>query len=124
MSEQSQRWSEVGTQLETLANKVKQHFEQSGGRPDEAQDVLQKVRNAVSDAFESSGNAVRDEAVRADVRETGRLFVDAVSATFAKVSEELKERADAMRDKTRPTEPTEPPAPAAEPEPPRPIDPA
>jgi hypothetical protein len=120
MSEQSQRWSEVGTQLEALAKNVKLHFEQSGGQPDEAQDVLQKVRNAVSDAFEATGRTVRDDAVRADVRETGRLFVDAVSATFAKVSEELKERADAMRDRTPPAEP---PPPAAEPEPPRPIDP-
>jgi hypothetical protein len=38
--------------------------------------------------------------VKADVREAGRLFVDAVSDTFAKVSANLKEQADNLRDRT------------------------
>ncbi|WP_344140494.1 hypothetical protein, partial [Luedemannella flava] len=110
MSEQSERWSEVGAQMEALAQKVKLHFEQSGGRAEEAQDVLQKVRNAVGDAFEASGNAVRDDAVRNDVKETGRLFVEALSATFAKVSDALKELAEAMRERARPADQPDEPA--------------
>jgi hypothetical protein len=69
---------------------------------------LQRLRASVGDAFDATGNAVRDDAVKADVKEAGRLFVDAVSATFAKVSEELKERAENMRDKPKP-EAEEPP---------------
>ena len=112
MSEQSNRWSEVGDRLEALALKLKLHFEQTGRR-DETADTMEKLRSSVSDAFDAAGNAVRDDAVKADVRDAGRLFVDALSATFAKVSEELKERADNLRDKG----PTPP-------EPPKPIDPA
>ena len=111
MSEQSNRWSEVGDKLEALALKLKLHFEQSDRR-DETADTMEKLRSSVSDAFDAAGNAVRDDAVKADVREAGRLFVDAMSATFAKVSDELKERAEGMRDRNNP------------PEPPKPIDPA
>ena len=111
MSEQSNRWSEVGEQLEALALKLKLHFEQTDRR-EEVPDAIQKLRASVGDAFEAAGNAVRDDAVRADVREAGRLFVDAVSATFAKVSDELKDTADRLKDKGRPDEP----------EPPKPID--
>src|SRR6187431_94572 len=93
MSEQSERWSEVGEKLEALALKLKLHYEQTGRR-EEVPDALQRLRASVGDAFDATGNAVRDDAVKADVKEAGRLFVDAVSATFAKVSEELKERAE------------------------------
>lgn len=113
MSEQSERWSEVGEKLEALAQKLKLHFEQTGRR-EEVPDALQRLRTSVGEAFESAGNAVRDDAVKSDVKEAGRLFVDAVSATFAKVSEELKERADNMKPAQKP--------PADEP--PKPIDPA
>ena len=115
MSEQSNRWSEVGDRLEALALKLKLHFEQSDRR-DETADTMEKLRKSVSDAFDAAGNAVRDDAVKADVREAGRLFVDAMSATFAKVSDELKERADNLRDRGAPADQT--------PEPPKPIDPA
>ena len=119
MSEQSQRWSEIGERLEALALKLKLHYEQTG-RGEEAADAFGKLRNSVNEAFEATGNAVRDDAVRADVREAGRLFVDAVSVTFAKLSEDLKGYTEGHKDKTPPQEPpTEPPA-----EEPRPIDPA
>jgi len=97
--------------LNALALKLKLHFEQSD-RHEEVPDALNKLRASVGEAFEAAGNAVRDDAVKADVKEAGRLFVDAVSATFAKVSEELKGAADRMKDKP------------AEPEAPKPIDPA
>jgi hypothetical protein len=115
MSEQSERWSEVGEKLEALALKLKLHFEQTGRR-EEVPDALQKLRASVGEAFDAAGNAVRDDAVKSDVKEAGRLFVDAVSATFAKVSEELKERAENLKEKPA----QDPPAP----EPPKPIDPA
>ena len=67
---------------------------------------------SVSDAFENAGNAARDDDVRSDLREAGRLFVDALSDTFAKVSENMRERAEDMK-----------PKPDAEPEPPKTIEP-
>src|SRR5436190_8452820 len=104
MSEQSKPWSEVGERLDALAVKLKLHFEQTGRRQ-EVPDAIQKLRNSVREAFEAAGSAVRDDAVRADVREAGRLFADAVSVTFAKVTEDLKERARDLKDKAKPTDP-------------------
>jgi hypothetical protein len=109
----STHWSEVGEKLDALGLKLKNHFEQTGD-PGEVSDALQKMKHAFADAVESAGNAVRDDAIKADVKEAGRLFVNALSASLAKVSENL--RADAPADPTptdstgptRPTEPTPP----------------
>ena len=113
MTEQSNRWSEVGERLDALALKLKLHFEQTGRR-EEIPDAVERLRSSVSEAFEAAGNAVRDDAVKADVREAGRLFVDAVSATFAKMSDDLKDAADRMKNKAKPADEV--------PEPPKPID--
>jgi hypothetical protein len=93
MSDVGRRWSEVGERIEALALKLKLHFEQAG-RTEEATDPLRKIRDAVTDAFEAAGNAVRDDAVKADVRETGVLFLDAMSASLAKAAETLREKSD------------------------------
>jgi hypothetical protein len=44
--------------------------------------------SSLAEAFDATGNALRDAAVQADVREAGRLFVDAIAATIAVVSGE------------------------------------
>lgn len=98
MTDVGSRWSEVGERIEALALKLRQHFEQTG-RSDEATEPLQKIRDSVVDAFESAGHAVRDDAVKADVRETGRLFLDALSASLAKAAENLREKPDTPPDK-------------------------
>ena len=92
MTRPSTHWSEVGEKLEELGAKLKSHFEQTGDAG-EMNDALQKLKRGFADAVESAGNAVRDDQVKADVKEAGRLFVDALSASLAKVSENL--RADA-----------------------------
>jgi hypothetical protein len=104
MTDVGSRWSEVGERIEALALKLKLHFEQTGREEDAAHEPLQKIKDSVTDAFEAAGNAVRDDAVKADVRETGRLFLDALSASLAKAAEGLREK------------------PSPEPEPPAPID--
>lgn len=104
MTDVGRRWSEVGERIESLALKLKLHFEQTG-RTGEATEPLQKIRDSVTDAFEAAGNAVRDDAVKADVRETGRLFLDALSASLAKAAESLREKGD-----NNPAEPAQPPS--------------
>jgi hypothetical protein len=103
------RWSEVGERIEALALKLKLHFERTG-RPDESNEPMQKLRDSVNDAFEAAGNAVRDDAVKADVRETGRLFLDALSASLAKAADSLREQPDTTSQSppsvdTKPAEP-------------------
>jgi Flp pilus assembly pilin Flp len=83
------RWTELSDRLEALALKLKLHLEQTGD--EEVPEALGRLRHAVEDAFEAAGNAVKDEAVRADVREVGQLLGEAVSTTFAKVSDEMRD---------------------------------
>ncbi len=103
MSDVGSRWSEVGERIESLALKLKLHFEQTG-RAEESTEPLQKLRESVTDAFDAAGNAVRDDAVKADVRETGRLFLDALSASLAKAADHLRDRESG--DAAAPTPPT------------------
>jgi hypothetical protein len=108
MSDVGSRWSEVGERIEALALKLKLHFEQTG-RAEESAEPLRKLRESVNDAFDAAGNAVRDDAVKADVRETGRLFLDALSASIAKAADQLRDRGPQESGET-PASPT-PPAP-------------
>jgi hypothetical protein len=107
MSDVGSRWSEVGERIEALALKLKLHFEQTGGG-EAATEPLQKMRDSVNDAFEAAGNAVRDDAVKADVRETGRLFLDALSASLAKAAESLRDKTDTTPESPKPSIDTKP----------------
>ena len=81
-------WSEISQRLEALGLKLKLHFEQT--RDEQAADALGRLRKDIEDAFEAAGNAVKDEAVRTDVREVGLLFADAVAATLERFSSEIR----------------------------------
>ena len=59
--------------------------------------ALGELRERMEDAFTAAGNAVKDDAVRADVREVGRLLADAVSMSLAKVSDEVRDAFERRR---------------------------
>jgi hypothetical protein len=84
--------AELAERLEALGLKLKLHLAQ--GKDDGVPEALGRLRQGVEDAFEAAGYAVRDEAVRADVRDVGRLFADAVTASLAKVGDDLRELAN------------------------------
>ena len=83
-------WTNLSERLEALALKLKLHLEQSGAT-DGVPQALGDLRERVEGAFAAAGNAVSDEAVRADVREVGRLLADAMSTSFAKVSDDVRD---------------------------------
>lgn len=89
MSEQAARWHEVADRAEALALKLKLHMEQAD---DDARggDALDRFREAMDDAFTAVGNAVRDDAVRADVREIGRLMTEAITVGVDRVGRKVR----------------------------------
>lgn len=89
---QQTTWAELSDRLEGLGLKLELHFEQA--RVDQPTQVLGRLRNDVEGAFEAAGAAVEDEAVRADVREVGRLLADAVSTALRVASDDLRDRAN------------------------------
>jgi hypothetical protein len=89
-------WNELSERLDALALKLKLHLEQAG-TGDGVPQALSELREKMEDAFAAAGNAVNDEAVRADVREVGQLLADAVSATLAKVSGDVRDELERRR---------------------------
>jgi hypothetical protein len=103
MAESTERWNEAGKALGGLGLKLKLHYEQQrdgigagGVAADDAQDkeavetAMAKLGVALQDAFDALGAASRDDAVREDVKQVGRTVSDALSATFAEVSEDVR----------------------------------
>jgi hypothetical protein len=85
-------WHELGERLDAVALKLKMHREQSAAG--EAPEAVGQLSLAFAETFDAAGNALRDEAVRADVREAGRIFVDAVATTFAALRAEVGQMVD------------------------------
>jgi hypothetical protein len=90
MALSNENWSQLGARLDALALKLRMHLEQAG--TDELPKSLTALRGAIVDAFEAAGSAVRDDAVRADLKEAGSLLANAVSTTFAIATEQVRER--------------------------------
>jgi hypothetical protein len=90
MTQPQSQWSELSDKLEALALKLKLHLEQNQDS-EEVTEALGRLRQSMQDAFDAAGTAVRDEAVRSDVRDVGRLLTDAVSTTLARVSEDIRD---------------------------------
>ena len=82
-------WTELSSRLEALGLKLKLHFEQT--QDHEETRTMDRLRQGVEDAFEAAGNAVKDEAVREDVREVGRLMAEALGSTLEHVGAEVRE---------------------------------
>jgi hypothetical protein len=91
MNESKQTWSEVADRLEALGLKLKLHGEQTGGT--ELPDALNRLGHSLQETFEAAGNAFKDEAVREDVREIGRLVAGAVTTTVDKMGEDMRQAA-------------------------------
>jgi hypothetical protein len=81
-----------------LGLKLKLHVEQAGD-DGEVNDAMGRLRADVDEAFKAAGNAVKDHAVREDVREVGRLLVDALDTTFSRVGDQCATCSSGARDR-------------------------
>lgn len=84
-------WGKVGDRMSALGLKLKLHAEQGfGDGNDEVTGALDRLAEAIDDAVETLTNTVTDEAVRHDVRDAGRSFVDAVATTINQAGNQLR----------------------------------
>jgi hypothetical protein len=83
MTQAKETWAELGDRLEALGLKLKLHLEQ--GSDGAFPEAMAKLGESVKGAFEAAGNAVKDDAVKADVRDVGQLLGDLLSNALAKV---------------------------------------
>jgi hypothetical protein len=94
MTTSRQAWDQLGSKLESLGLKLKLHYEQEAdaetGDDTGVRRSLERIGEAIEDAFEALGNAVDDDAVRNDAKDSAALLVDALNATFTEVGDELR----------------------------------
>jgi len=91
MTETTEAWSRVADRLSALALKLKLHAEEELSGDDLRSQVgLDKVRAVVNEAMDGIQTAYEDEAVRADARDAGQAFIDAIDATIRDVEQRLR----------------------------------
>lgn len=89
-----QAWSKVGDELSGLGLKLKLHAEQEFSDDDvrESEAALERLGEALDAAAEAIQQAGKDPAVRADLVETGRRLVDALSITMNEATRPIRDR--------------------------------
>lgn len=103
MTDSKQAWEEVGSRFSGLGQRLKQHLDAE--RDDDEEEVgeqanrdvkaaLEKLTNAIDDAFDALGNAAKDPAVREDVSEAGRSLVGALGTSLEQLGDEVRRLMD------------------------------
>jgi hypothetical protein len=111
MSDTGSAWKEAGDRFAALGASLKRHYDERAGSDPGAggQDLGEAARRfarAVQDAADSLGAATRDPLVKEDARRVGTSLAEALSVTFAEVSEDLHRMA---QDQPRSDDSTGPP---------------
>lgn len=105
MTESKQAWEQVRNDAAGLGERLKRHYEsrkevgaaegeQSRAELDRA---LQNLGDALENVFTSIGTVAKDQGIREDARKVSGSFMQALSATFAEVSEDLRTAAQRRR---------------------------
>ncbi|MEM9564455.1 MAG: hypothetical protein AAGA93_17665 [Actinomycetota bacterium] len=108
------QWADVKSKVEGLGLKLKLHIQQEADEDDEREPgstraAMEDLGERLEDAFEAFGNAARDPAVRADVKEIGLLLRDALNDTMSQAGDRMRAAADAAgRTDGGSAEPSEP----------------
>jgi hypothetical protein len=85
MGDAKAKWDDVGDRFNDIAEKMKGHYEQPA-----VNDALRQFVDTLDAGFTALGDALRDPAVRDDLKGAGVAFGDAIAATFDTVAEEIR----------------------------------
>ena len=98
MAESKAAWDRVGEDFKALGRQVKQHYDQTQGQGQQAtdrrkvDDALQKLTEALDQAFTALGDAVRDPQVGEQTKKAASSLSDALNATFAEAGERFRKK--------------------------------
>lgn len=104
-------WEDAGEALSGLGLKLKLHYEQQrdevvdppgiefdAAEKESVETAAAKFGAALQDVFDALGEASKDDAVKVDVKNVGRTLSDALSVTFAEVSDDVRKAFDSRKD--------------------------
>jgi hypothetical protein len=90
MTTTQESWNEVGDSLSALGLKLKLHLDEELSDREEADDLWERVRGSLEDVVEALGDASRDPAVRADLRQVADALASAANATVTELRAALR----------------------------------
>jgi hypothetical protein len=92
MNDTRQQWDEVGRRFDTLARKLKLHYEQNTGEADRAEldTALRRLGDTVDQGVRSIADAARDPEVREDADRLATALGGALDRTFGELSDQLR----------------------------------
>lgn len=95
MADTKDAWDEVGNTASSLGAKLRAHYHDARGEPsaeasEEVKAAFQTLADALDGAMDAVGQAAKDDAVRADLRQMGNALADALGSTFEDVGEEVR----------------------------------
>jgi len=95
-SEVRDAWGKVGDELSGLGLKLKLHLEEefADDDSDEIDSALKRLGEAIENAAEAVGAAVTDPAVHQDVRDAGKLLIQAASLSIQQAKAEITAEPD------------------------------
>jgi hypothetical protein len=104
MGDSRQAWDKVGEDLTDLGQRIKRHYQDrpEQQRPAQAdrrkvEDALHQLSGSLDEVFTALGDAVRDPEFGQQSKKAAASLSDALSATFAEVSERIKARQERDR---------------------------
>ena len=95
MDESKVAWDQVGDRFTELGRRLKQQYQARAafgeGDEDSAEvdDLVRKLTNGLDATFTAIGDTMRDDDVRAQLKETTAAFANAVTTTFNELSEDF-----------------------------------
>ena len=97
MNETKNAWEHVGADFNKLGGKLRDHFaeERNASTTEESaskaslKESVDRLAEALSNAFEAMAKASKDDAVRSDVKQVGRSLSNALGITFEEVGEDI-----------------------------------
>jgi hypothetical protein len=100
MGESKEAWEQVGRNFSDLGRQVRQRYEQrerAGEEPPPADrrkvdEALRQLADSLDQAFTALGDAIRDPQVGEQTKKAAGSLSDAMSATFAELSERFRSR--------------------------------
>ncbi len=95
MADARSTWNDAGERFQVLGASLKQHYrQQRGDEADrdkgQAADAFTKAGDALQAAFDTLATAASDPTVKHEVKQASISVADALAATFAEVSDDLR----------------------------------